>query len=75
MMLQDLGRIIIIIGIVTIVIGSTLWFFGKLPFLGKLPGDILVEKPNFTFYAPIATTLLISLVLSLLLTIISNLKK
>lgn len=74
-MLQDLGRIIITLGIVLIIVGSTLWLFGKLPFIGKLPGDILVQKPNFTFYAPVTTLILISVILSVLLTIISNIKK
>lgn len=74
-MLQDLGRLTIIFGIILIVVGSALWFFGKLPFIGKLPGDILVQRPNFTFYAPITTVILISVILSILLTIISNLKK
>lgn len=75
MMLQDLGRVVIVIGITLTVLGSILWFFGKLPFLGKLPGDIFIQKDNFSFYAPIATTILISIFLSIILTIISNLRK
>lgn len=75
MMLQDLGRVVIVIGIVLVVLGSILWFFGKLPFLGKLPGDIMVQKDNFSFYAPLTTMILISIFLSIILTIISNLKK
>lgn len=74
-MFQDLSRIVITIGIILIIVGSILWLFGKLPFIGKLPGDILVQKPNFTLYAPIATMILISVILSILLTIISNLKR
>lgn len=74
-MLQEIGRVVIIIGIVLIVLGSSLWFFGKLPFLGKLPGDILVQRQNFSFYAPITTTLIISLFLSIILTIVSNLRR
>lgn len=74
-MIQDLGRIVITIGVVITVIGAFLWLFGKLPFIGKLPGDILIQKPNFTFYAPIATGFIISVVLSLLLTLITFLKK
>lgn len=74
-MLQDLGRVVIVIGIVLVVLGSILWFFGKLPFLGKLPGDIMVQKENFSFYAPLTTMILISIFLSIILTIISNLKK
>lgn len=75
MLLQDLGRVVIIIGITLTVLGSVLWFFGKLPFLGKLPGDIMLQKENFSFYAPITTMILISIFLSVVLTIISNLKK
>ncbi|MBI2007537.1 MAG: DUF2905 domain-containing protein [Candidatus Blackburnbacteria bacterium] len=74
-MLQDLGRVVIVIGIVLVVLGSLIWFFGKLPFLGKLPGDIMVQKDNFSFYAPVATMILISIFLSIILTIISNLRK
>ncbi|OGY08192.1 MAG: hypothetical protein A2700_00335 [Candidatus Blackburnbacteria bacterium RIFCSPHIGHO2_01_FULL_44_64] len=74
-MLQEAGRVVIIVGIVLIVTGSFLWFFGKLPFLGKLPGDILVKKENFSFYAPITTTIVISILLSLLLTVISTFRK
>lgn len=75
MMLQDLGRVVIVIGIVLVVLGSALWFFGKLPFLGKLPGDIMIQKDNFSFYAPIATMIVVSIFLSIILTIVSNLRK
>ncbi|MBI2590860.1 MAG: DUF2905 domain-containing protein [Candidatus Blackburnbacteria bacterium] len=74
-MLQEAGRIIIVIGIVCIILGSFLWFFGKLPFLGKLPGDIYVQRKNFSFYAPLTTTVIISILLSIVLTIIAHLKK
>ncbi|MFQ5674607.1 MAG: DUF2905 domain-containing protein, partial [bacterium] len=42
-------------------------FLKQLPFLGKLPGDILIQKKNFTFYFPIATSILLSFILSLFL--------
>lgn len=74
-MLQDFGRIIIVFGIILIVVGAALWFLGRLPFVGKLPGDILLKRENFTFYAPITTAILISLILSIIFTIISNLKR
>lgn len=74
-MLQDAGRVIIITGIVLIIAGSLFWFFGKLPFLGKLPGDILIKRENFSFYAPITTGIILSILLSIIFTIISNLKK
>lgn len=56
----------VVLGIVLVVLGLAMPWLGKLG-LGRLPGDILVERENFTFYFPIATSLLISLVLSLLL--------
>lgn len=74
-MIQEFAKIIISLGIILIFVGSLLWLFGKLPFIGKLPGDIYIKKENFSFYAPIATMLLISVILSLIFTIISNLKK
>jgi len=63
--MQDLGKIIMIIGAVLLVIGAALYFQKSIPFLGKLPGDILIKKENFTFYFPLATSLLLSLLLTL----------
>ncbi len=74
-MIEDVAKIIIVIGIMLIFIGGVLWLFGKLPFIGKLPGDIYIKKENFSFYAPIATMLLISIILSLIFTVIANLRK
>lgn len=73
--MQELGRMIISIGVVLIVVGAILSFFGKLPFIGKLPGDILVKRENFSFYAPVTTGILISVILFTLLTIFVNIKK
>lgn len=63
--MQDLGKTIMIIGGVLLVIGAALYFQKSIPFLGKLPGDILIKKENFTFYFPLATSLLLSLLLTL----------
>ena len=73
--MQELGRLIINIGAIIIFVGIVVWIFGKLPFIGKLPGDIFIKKENFQFYFPVTTLILISLFISLLLTIVSNLKK
>ncbi len=70
--LQEFGRILIILGIVIAVVGLLLTGFGKLSFLGRLPGDIFIQRKHFTFYFPITTSILISLVLSLLLYLISK---
>lgn len=65
--MADLGRVLMIIGVVTIVIGFLLTFSDKLPFnLGRLPGDIMIKKESFTFYFPLTTSIIISIILSLL---------
>ena len=66
---HELGRALVIFGAVIVVIGGMLMLADKLPFLGRLPGDIMVKKGNFTLYAPLMT----GLILSLLLTIALNL--
>jgi len=64
--MQEIGKTLIIFGLILIGVGVLLTFFNKIPFLGKLPGDILIHKRNFTFYFPFMTSILISVVLSLL---------
>lgn len=71
--MRDAGKILIILGILAVVSGLVLMFSGdKLKWLGRLPGDIRIQRDNFRFYAPITTMLLISVVLSLLLYIIGK---
>ena len=65
--MNDISKNFVLIGFVLILLGLGLNFFGRIPGLGKLPGDILIKKENFTFYFPLATSLLISLLFSLLL--------
>ncbi|MCS7288616.1 MAG: DUF2905 domain-containing protein [Roseiflexus sp.] len=65
----DIGRLLIGMGVVLIVIGALLLFAGKVPWLGRLPGDILIERENVRIFIPIGTMLLLSLVL----TVIANL--
>lgn len=65
----DIGKFLIILGIIIIVIGALLLIFRNtgIPFSGKLPGDIVVQKKNFTFYFPLTTSILLSIILSLIL--------
>lgn len=71
--MENLGKLIVSIGIVLILVGLSLWFFaGKLGWLGHLPGDIRVERPGFSFYAPITTMIIISIILSILLSVINR---
>ena len=66
---EGIGKIIIIAGIIMVVLGLILAFGGHIPFLGKLPGDIIIKKGGVSFYFPVVTLLLLSVVL----TLISNL--
>lgn len=62
----DLGRLLILFGVILLAVGVLLTVAGKLPWLGRLPGDLYYQGEHVTFYFPIVTCLLISLVLSLL---------
>jgi len=67
----EIAKGLILIGSVLVVAGFLL-AAQKLPFLGKLPGDIVVKKENFTFYFPLATSILLSIIISLILWIIGK---
>lgn len=63
----ELGKFLVITGIVIAGIGTVLLLFKNgIPFLGRLPGDIVIEKKNFTFYFPLATSILLSIILSII---------
>jgi len=66
-MMQGLGKSLIVIGLIIAAIGVILSFAGRIPWLGRLPGDIYIKRENFSIYFPLATSILISLVLSLIL--------
>ncbi len=65
--MQPLARVLMLTGAVLLVAGLLLALGGRLPWLGRLPGDIVVERPGFRFYFPLATSLLLSLLLTGLL--------
>ncbi len=69
-MTGDLGKALILMGILLVLVGAVFLFADRIPFLGRLPGDIVVRRKGFTLYAPIATALLLSLVLTLLLNLL-----
>lgn len=64
------GKILILIGLGIIILGGLLWLFSRIPFAGKLPGDISIEKDNFTFYFPVTTCIIISAVITVILNIV-----
>ena len=63
----EAGRLLVILGAVLLVLGLLLTLAGRLPLLGRLPGDFVYRSGNFTLYLPLATSLLISVLLTLLL--------
>ena len=66
----SIAKYLIYIGVFLLLIGSIVFFLGKLGIgIGKLPGDILIKKDNFTFYFPLATSIIISILLTIILNI------
>jgi Protein of unknown function (DUF2905) len=74
--MAEVGRLLLILGVVLVVIGGTVMLLGRTGFpLARLPGDILYRGKNTTFYFPLATSILISVVLSIVLFLIGRLKR
>jgi len=67
-----IGKFLIILGMVIITVGGLLLLSGKISWLGKLPGDIILQKKNFTFYFPLATSILLSILVTFIFWIISK---
>ncbi len=71
MELTDLGRVLLLIGGVVFLLGLLLMLAGNLPFLGRLPGDISMQWGNLRVYIPLATMILLSIVLTILLNLLA----
>ena len=69
--MRDLGKLIVIIGVITTLVGLVMWSGLTPKWLGRLPGDIRVEREHSAFYFPIVTCIILSILLSLLLSIFS----
>jgi hypothetical protein len=65
----DIGKFLLMLGIAIALLGAVLILFRNtgIPFLGKLPGDIIVQRKNFTFYFPVVTCIVLSIILSFIL--------
>ncbi len=64
--MQHIGRLLVIFGAAIAAIGFIIVLSDKVPWLGRLPGDFVLQKKNFTFYFPLATSILVSLLLTIL---------
>ncbi|PTL34856.1 hypothetical protein CLG94_12745 [Candidatus Methylomirabilis limnetica] len=64
--LDSLARMLILFGLILAVVGGLILFVGKVPFIGRLPGDIYIQRKNFSFYFPLTTSILLSVLLTIL---------
>lgn len=74
MMVNKMGRLLILVGAMLVILGLIINYFGKIPLLGKLPGDISIERENFKFYFPITSSILISVLITIIIYIINRLR-
>ncbi len=72
--MQAIGKGLIVVGALVVILGLALMFSDKIPFLGKLPGDLSIKRGNFQLYVPITTSIVLSLVLSLILWVLAQFK-
>ena len=70
--MSDFGRLLIVFGLLMAGVGLVLVLGARLPWLGRLPGDIHIQRGNWTFYFPLATSLVLSVVLTLILYLIGR---
>ena len=74
MEIQPIGKLLIALGVFLVIAGVLMVFAPKLPYIGKLPGDIYIKRDNFTFYFPIASSVLISIILTIILSFVLSKK-
>jgi hypothetical protein len=70
--MNDLARLLIVLGVVVAAVGVVLLLVGRVPWIGRLPGDLHVERGNWTFYFPLGTSIVLSLLLTLVLWLIGR---
>jgi len=69
---HEVGKLLLVFGVLLVLAGLALVLVGRVPWLGRLPGDIHIERGSWTFYFPLATSLVLSAVLSLILWIVGR---
>ncbi len=70
--MDSLGKVLILFGVVLALLGGLLLVAGKIPYLGRLPGDIVIRRENWSVYFPLTTSILISILLTLLFSLFSR---
>ena len=70
--MDSFAKLLILFGLILAAVGGLMLFIGNVPYIGKLPGDIYVQRKNFSFYFPLTTSILLSIVLTLLFSLFSR---
>ena len=70
--MQDFGKLLFIVGLVLALVGLLITYVGRVPWIGRLPGDVLIQRRNFTYYFPLTTSVLVSIILTLFLWLLSR---
>ncbi|MFC1559772.1 DUF2905 domain-containing protein [Candidatus Margulisiibacteriota bacterium] len=70
--IESIGRSLIFFGVILIVIGALFFAFGKIPWFGRLPGDIIIKREGFTVYFPLVTMVLVSIVLTIIFNLVAR---
>ncbi len=68
--MEDMGKWLIVFGVTIAIIGGVLLLIGKIPGIGRLPGDILIQRDNFSCVFPLATSIVLSIVLTIVLNLV-----
>ena len=69
---DSFGKLLIMVGLILAAVGGVILLVGRVPFIGRLPGDMYIQRKNFTFYFPLATSILLSIILTLLFSFFSR---
>ena len=70
--MDSLGKMLVLFGVILVLLGGVLLLAGKIPFLGQLPGDIVIRRERWSFYFPLTTSIVISILLTLLFSLFSR---
>jgi hypothetical protein len=67
--MSGIGRMFVILGLLLVIVGLGFMFADKIPYIGRLPGDIYIKREKFSFYFPLATSIVVSIILTVLFSI------
>ena len=72
MAFESLGKLLVLIGVIFVAIGSLFFLFGRVPWIGRLPGDLIIKREGFTLYFPVVTMILLSIILTIIFNLIGR---